>query len=171
MKRGIVIAVVGLFAAAAVAVAGSASARSTASKLIGSSQIRNGSIQTVDLSARARRALRGARGPRGFAGDPGPQGAAGPAGVAGAPGLANVEVVRNTNSTNANTTLTLDAVCPTGKRVISGGFNGAAGTDVLANYAPNTTTWRVVYDAQPTAGLLAESFAVCATVATATTTS
>jgi Collagen triple helix repeat (20 copies) len=51
-----------------------------------SAQIRNGAIQTVDLSESARRALRGRRGPAGPRGALGPQGAAGPAGPQGPQG-------------------------------------------------------------------------------------
>jgi Collagen triple helix repeat (20 copies) len=62
---------------------------------VGSPQIKNGSIQKVDISKRtvsSLRGLRGSTGPQGPAGPQGPQGAAGatgaagPAGPAGAPG-------------------------------------------------------------------------------------
>src|SRR5262245_38356792 len=53
---------------------------------VGSAQVINGSLQTVDLSQRAVAALKGNRGPQGPAGPAGPAGAAGPAGPAGAAG-------------------------------------------------------------------------------------
>lgn len=84
--------------------AGKLRASSVAPNTVTSAQIRNGSIQVVDLSAAARQALRGARGahgpqgsagaqgapgavgPQGPAGPQGPQGPAGPAGPSGASG-------------------------------------------------------------------------------------
>jgi hypothetical protein len=55
---------------------------------VGSPQVINGSLQTVDLSRKAKKALKGNRGPRGPAGAQGAAGAAGPAGAAGAAGAA-----------------------------------------------------------------------------------
>lgn len=55
---------------------------------VGSAQVINGSLQTKDLSKKAKRALKGARGPRGAAGLRGTAGPAGPAGPAGATGPA-----------------------------------------------------------------------------------
>jgi hypothetical protein len=56
--------------------------------LITSKDIKNGTIQLVDLSGKAKRSLKGQRGPRGQAtqGPPGPQGAQGPAGAKGEKG-------------------------------------------------------------------------------------
>ena len=50
---------------------------------VGSKQVINGSLQTIDLSRKARAALKGNRGPRGFTGAPGAQGARGPTGPVG----------------------------------------------------------------------------------------
>src|SRR5512133_370357 len=79
-------------------------ASATAAFVVTSANIKDGTIQAVDISAKAKRALRGNRGPqgpvgaRGAAGLPGPSGAAGPEGPPGpqgAPGrlatLAQVE--------------------------------------------------------------------------------
>ncbi len=55
---------------------------------VGSAQVVNGSLQTVDLSAKARRALRGAKGAQGAAGSVGPAGPAGPQGPKGDTGAA-----------------------------------------------------------------------------------
>jgi hypothetical protein len=79
-----IIALVALFAAL------SGTSYAAATKLIGkntvgSAQVVNGSLQTADLSARARAALKGNRGPAGAAGA---QGAAGPIGATGAAGAA-----------------------------------------------------------------------------------
>jgi hypothetical protein len=53
---------------------------------VASPQVVNGSLQTVDLSRKARRALKGNRGARGPAGSQGATGPAGPAGPTGPPG-------------------------------------------------------------------------------------
>jgi hypothetical protein len=60
-----------------------------ASGLIGSAQIKNGSIRLVDISPSAKVALRGQRGPAGPQGPQGIQGATGLTGAQGAPGLWN----------------------------------------------------------------------------------
>jgi hypothetical protein len=77
---------------AAVVAAVVAAASSTAATIIVTSKnIKNGTIQTVDISAKAKRALKGNRGPRGFAGvdgTPGPQGLRGAPGPSGPPGPA-----------------------------------------------------------------------------------
>jgi Collagen triple helix repeat (20 copies) len=53
---------------------------------VGSPQVINGSLGTIDLSKKARAALKGNRGPQGPAGAQGAQGPSGPAGAAGAAG-------------------------------------------------------------------------------------
>jgi hypothetical protein len=58
----------------------------TAAFVVTSRNIKNGTIQTVDISAKAKAALRGNRGPRGLRGLSGPVGPAGPAGSTGAQG-------------------------------------------------------------------------------------
>lgn len=57
-----------------------------AAKVITGKQIKNGSIGTKDLSAKARKALKGQKGAKGAAGARGAQGAPGAAGAAGASG-------------------------------------------------------------------------------------
>jgi hypothetical protein len=54
---------------------------------VGSKQVINGSLQTLDLSKKARAALKGNRGPRGFTGAQGAQGATGPTGAQGSQGI------------------------------------------------------------------------------------
>jgi collagen triple helix repeat protein len=61
-------------------------AGAVAASLLTSKQIKDHTIETIDLSKRAINALRGNRGPSGPAGAAGPEGAAGPAGMAGAAG-------------------------------------------------------------------------------------
>jgi Collagen triple helix repeat (20 copies) len=86
MKSALIAAVVSAVIASTTATA--------ATIVVTSKNIKNGTIQTVDISAKAKQALRGNRGPRGAtgpAGAPGAQGALGPQGPkgdAGAPGAA-----------------------------------------------------------------------------------
>jgi hypothetical protein len=78
MKSAVIAAVV-----AAVVAAASGTA---ATIVVTSKNIKNGTIQTVDISAKAKRALKGNCGPRGPAGLPGMRGAQGPQGSHGPPG-------------------------------------------------------------------------------------
>jgi hypothetical protein len=122
-----------VIACLALAVALSGSSYAAVAKLlpknsVGTRQVVNGSLQTVDLSRKARAALKGARGPQGAQGAQGATGAQGAqgiqgvqgiAGAPGPPGLANlvtVEVYSPTDSTNLKT---LYPTCPDNKRAIS----------------------------------------------------
>ena len=78
MKTAVIAAIVSAVVAAASGTA--------ATIVVTSKNIKNGTIQTVDISAKAKRALRGSRGARGPAGAPGLRGAAGPAGGPGPQG-------------------------------------------------------------------------------------
>jgi Collagen triple helix repeat (20 copies) len=78
MKNAVIAAVV---AAVVAATSGTA-----ATIVVTSKHIKNGTIQTVDISAKAQRALKGNRGPRGFPGANGLTGATGPQGQKGDPG-------------------------------------------------------------------------------------
>jgi Collagen triple helix repeat (20 copies) len=65
-------------------------AATAATVVVTSKNIKDGTIQTVDISAKAKHALKGNRGPRGLQGPSGPaglQGPSGPAGPAGPTGL------------------------------------------------------------------------------------
>src|SRR5918995_2515473 len=77
MKTAIVAAIVATLVSAA---------SSTAAFVVTSKSIKNGTIQTVDISAKAKRAWKGNRGTRGPAGPQGPPGQAGSPGQAGLPG-------------------------------------------------------------------------------------
>jgi hypothetical protein len=88
-KPATIISIVALF------ISLTSGAYATRQALIGSPQIKDGSIQLVDISAKAKKALKGQRGPRGFRGAngaggtnglPGPQGAQGPQGAPGRDG-------------------------------------------------------------------------------------
>ena len=108
-----------------VAMSGSA----VAASLITSKQIKDGTIQTKDLSKKARGALNGARGPAGLAGPQGPKGDAGAAGAAGkdgAPGkdglISSATVQRKTFATLADgASGTATVTCPAGQKAIGGG--------------------------------------------------
>ena len=69
--------------AAAVAAVVAAASGTAATIVVTSANIKNGTIQTIDISAKAKRALSGQRGPRGFAGATGAQGSQGPTGLQG----------------------------------------------------------------------------------------
>ncbi len=82
---GISIGLLALFVALGGPAAAVDSAKSAAG-LITSKQIKDGTIQTKDISATARTSLRGQTGPAGATGPAGPQGDAGPAGPPGPAG-------------------------------------------------------------------------------------
>jgi hypothetical protein len=63
------------------------------SAVVTSKNIKNGSIQAIDLSAKAKLALKGSRGARGPAGAEGPQGIQGLQGIQGPPGIQGVRLV------------------------------------------------------------------------------
>jgi collagen triple helix repeat protein len=77
MKAAIIAGIVAMLVSAASA---------TAAFVVTSKNIKNGTIQTVDISAKAKRALRGNRGPRGLPGTQGARGAQGLQGAQGSPG-------------------------------------------------------------------------------------
>jgi len=77
---------------AAVVAAVIAAASGTAATLVVTSKnIKNGTIQTVDISAKAKRALKGKRGPMGPQGAQGLPGAQGTPGTPGPPGLTDAD--------------------------------------------------------------------------------
>ena len=92
LRRNI-LALVALF----LALGGTTYAASTAligKNTVASPQVVNGSLQTKDLSKKARRALKGNRGPRGPAGPQGPQGLQGPRGLQGLQGAQGVQGIQ-----------------------------------------------------------------------------
>jgi Collagen triple helix repeat (20 copies) len=147
---------------------------STAAVIVTSKNIKDGTIQTVDISAKAKRALKGNRGPagpvgpRGATGAAGPAGPAGPAGAQGAqgiqgiqgvpgpPGLSGVEYVDEVGEGSAT------ATCPAGKFVIAGGgVTATEETFIWLNRAVGNTAWAVAADG-PGAPASVSAFAVCA---------
>lgn len=126
-----------------------AAASSTAATIvITSKQIKDGSIQAVDLSAGAKRALKGARGApgaRGAQGSQGPAGIQGPQGIQGPPGAPGIQRLRLV--TSGSVTITpgtqgqAEAACPAGETAVSGGY-GLDSTDAAVfNSFGNGSGW------------------------------
>jgi hypothetical protein len=114
MKNALVAAVV-----AAVVAAASGTA---ATMIVTSKNIKNGTIQTVDISAAAKRALKGNRGPQGFQGASGAQGAAGAPGPPGPPpGIQSLTKVVVSTPVPPGEAWRLTALCPAGQTAVSGG--------------------------------------------------
>ena len=109
--RGNTIALLALF----LALGGTTYAASTAligKNTVASPQVVNGSLQTKDLSKKARKALKGNRGLQGAQGAPGTAGAAGPKGATGAQGPIGPSVTYQ-NRVAANLTISTSAGTPT----------------------------------------------------------
>ena len=116
--------------AAIVAAVVAAASGTAATIVVTSRNIKNGTIQTVDISAKAKRALKGNRGLRGLqgpsgpAGPPGVAGAAGPQGIQGPPGPTGIngyQVVEQETASDAVAYKELTVACPSGKTIIGGG--------------------------------------------------
>ena len=97
---------------------------------VGTAQVVNGSLQTADLSAKARSALRGARGARGALGPAGPAGQAGPSGPQGLKGDAGA-----TGSVGA-----------TGPKGDTGAFPTPAAPIPVTSFSNNWVTWAAGYE-------------------------
>jgi hypothetical protein len=106
---------------AAIASAVVAAASGTAAMFVVTSKnIQNGTIQTVDISAKTRRALKGNRGPRGFVGLQGPEGRQGPQGIAGkTPAYSNAYSDRV--AVPPGSFRFVNAICPAGTLLVGGG--------------------------------------------------
>jgi hypothetical protein len=124
--------------AAVVAAIVAAASGTAATIVVTSKSIKNGTIQTVDISTKAKRALKGNRGPRGFEGVPGAQGPQGAQGAQGAQGLAGISRLIYVDGTvDSQCSLALPcppgespvgfsvATCPVGSYVVGGGFTTA----------------------------------------------
>jgi hypothetical protein len=111
--------------AAVVSAAVAAASGTAATIVVTSKNIKNGTIQIVDISAKAKRAMKGNRGPRGsrgLRGVQGLQGAPGPAGAPGPPGVLSLSTAVNSVDVAPNAPGSVTATCPSGQRVVSGGF-------------------------------------------------
>jgi hypothetical protein len=168
----LIIALLALF----VALGGSA----VAASLITSKQIQDGTIQTKDISKKARTALSGKPGPagqQGLQGVPGPKGETGAAGKDGANGVdafGTLKYVRNTCSVPEGTQGSCTATCPDGLRPVGGGGGGHGGytehMEVNASQPNpadgNATGWTAWFDNNPDSGAtgsdLVSAYAICA---------
>lgn len=155
-----------VLAAAIVAVLISATS-ATAAFVVTSANIKNGSIQTVDLSKKAQKALKGNRGPRGFDGTPGE------AGPPGAPGATNVTVRTFSLTVAPLADAWAFIVCPDGQRSTGGGARAVPGLLVYDTHPTNASGnalaagetpvgWRVGVDNYLNSSQTVTAYAVCA---------
>jgi hypothetical protein len=98
-----------------------AATSATAAFVVTSRNIKNGTIQMVDISAKAKRALKGNRGPVGPRGAQGPVGAQGTAGAQGPPGVQQLVEVTSTITIGPGGIDSTTAMCPPGTGIVSGG--------------------------------------------------
>ena len=108
----------------------------------------------------------GSQGPQGLQGPQGATGPQGPQGPQGVPGVSGYEhVFGPTNAQFPGVSTFHTADCPSGKRVLGGGFSTTSThMNVFRSFASSSTQWRV--DVQNNAGDLqsAQAFAICAFV-------
>jgi hypothetical protein len=141
-----------------------------ASSLVGSKQIKDHSVQYVDLSKKAAAKLRGKRGPRGYQGINGLnglQGPAGPAGLAGGFDPAKVQYVTGASVTIAPGDVNAaGASCPAGSKVVGGGFMWSYETSGLTvqGSGPNAagSAWVAALYNGGTIDATVNAYAVCA---------
>lgn len=133
----------------------------TAGSLITSAKIKNGTIQTVDLSAKAKRALKGNTGAQGV---PGINGVQGPAGGFDPAKITYVE--GPTVTVGADDVGSGDAICPTGAKALSGGWvviSGDVGEVFGSRSYDSGGSWSVlVYNHSQFTNATITPFAVCA---------
>src|ERR671925_635685 len=92
----------------------------TAALVITSRNIKNGTIQLVDISAKAKKAMRGQRGPRG------------PQGIQTITEVQGPGTVIPPGGTGA-----AGATCPAGQAPVSGGFEAHIATVIVTRRSPN----------------------------------
>jgi hypothetical protein len=137
-----------------------------ASILIGSKQIKDHSVQYVDLSKKAAAKLRGQRGPQG---PQGPQGLVGLPGTPGTPGAAGgfdpskiSYVTGPTKTFHPGDIDFVEAVCPAGTKIIGGGYFAnimhVAGDQTYGDGG----TWSVLINNDTSIDVDANATAVCA---------
>jgi hypothetical protein len=112
----------------------------------------------------------GAPGPQGApgpAGPPGPQGATGPQGQPGTTspaGVAGYEIISTHEALPLNGSIEVTATCPTGKRVIAGGYVAPSVLDMASSSRPEGDKgWRVEFKSNGGKGD-ASVYAICASV-------
>jgi hypothetical protein len=112
----------------------------------------NGNLRLVDKSncTSSETALTwNQMGPQGPAGVPGPAGAPGPQGqpgTSGPSGVAGYEIINTQETLPLNGSIEVTATCPTGKRVISGGYVAPTVLDTASSSRPEGDKgWRVEF--------------------------
>ena len=130
----------------------------------------NGNLRLVDKSSctSSETALTwNQTGPQGPAGTPGPQGATGPQGQPGTPGPAGIvgyEIINTHETLPLNGSIEVTATCPTGKRVIAGGYVAPSVLDTASSSRPEGDKgWRVEFKSNGGKGD-ASVYAICASV-------
>lgn len=128
--------------------------------LITGKQIKNGSLTGLDikshslalsdLSSGTVNAIAGRDGRNGAPGPAGPPGAVGPTGPAGPPGpsaISKMTRVASNGSIGPGQVSHVDATCPSGQTVVTGGFITAGVGEVFySDTFSSTTVWSVGYD-------------------------
>jgi hypothetical protein len=158
MKAAITAALVALLVSA-----GSA----TAAFVVTSKNIKNGTIQVVDISKSARRALKGNRGPQGI------NGLDGAPGERGAPGATNVTVQSFSLTVAPLSEAWAIVNCPLGQRATGGGGRAVPGVLVYETHPVNSSRvppapgetpvgWRVGVDSLVNNSQTLTVYAVCA---------
>ena len=133
----------------------------------------NGNLRLVDKSGctGAETALtwnqtgpQGPAGAAGPAGTPGPQGAPGPQGQPGTgpAGVAGYEIINTRETLPLNGSIEVTASCPSGKRVIAGGYVAPSVLDTASSSRPEGDNgWRVEFKSNGGMGE-ASVYAICA---------
>jgi hypothetical protein len=129
----------------------------------------NGNLRLVDKSSCTINEMAltwNQTGPQGPAGAPGPAGTPGPQGQPGAPGPAGVagyEIISMHETLPLNGSIEVTATCPTGKRVIGGGYVAPTVLDTASSSRPEGDKgWRVEFKSNGGSGD-ASVYAICAT--------
>jgi hypothetical protein len=134
-----------------------------ASSLIGSKQIKDHSVQYVDLSKKAAAKLRGQRGPRGFQGEQGSMGLPGAPGATGGFDPAKVTYVRGPDVViPAGESDAVIATCPAGTTVIGGDFFSSIAHPAGSLTNGDRQTWGLIALNDSTIAVTVNAFAVCA---------
>jgi hypothetical protein len=115
----------------------------------------------------------GPAGPQGIEGQQGQQGAQGPQGqqgIPGAPGVSGYELVSVSREIDnqTGTAYSISVDCPSGKKVLGGGFALAASSSdpapgVLQNSPSSATTWTVTWKSAYMVFRVHTVYAICAT--------
>ena len=152
--------------AVALAVALVTAGSSAAAFVVTSKNIKDGTIQPVDLSAKTKRVMRGnagpagpagQQGPRGFTGERGPQGERGPAGFQNVTRVTGGAIYVNPNSWAEGS-----ATCYSGT-LVGGGYESIYSRTISVYLnAPTGSTWEVGVYELGTSATTVYPYALCA---------